>query len=188
MSDLMDLYKQAALQDPRLQGNQPEMRSYSPSMGERVTGWLNALGAATGYYPDLGKRTNETLDLLGIASMVAPLGMPARAAAAGSGPAWDGAMARVLNRKYPDEKVVTGGQPGMAGEWFAADRYGDAYLDSSRGLSRQNELPRAGKMNATPGDPVRQAGNEAEGLSASDQAYLNELLAQQARAGFRTVR
>jgi hypothetical protein len=182
MSDLMDLYRQAAVQDPRLQGNQPEMRSYSPSMGERVTGWLNDIGASTGYYPDLGTRTNDTLSLLGMASMFAPLGMPARAAAAGSGPAWDASMAKVLNRKYPDSPAVAGG---------AKD-----YWRSSQGLAREDGMRSAAlPSNQMSNGIVRETdlsmpgiGNDQPPVSGDSLRYLNELLAQQARSGFRTVR
>jgi hypothetical protein len=163
----------------------PEAQAHSPSLMDIGRGALNAVGGTLGY-DDLAKRTGETADLLSVPLMFSSMMSPPAAAARGAGPAWDAAMAKVLNNKYPDEKVITGGNPmGSSGNWFGVG--GESYWNSSRGLAREHEIPRASRTNGMSWDPSAPALNDKPAVSGDGLRYLNELLAQQQRASFRPV-
>lgn len=166
-------------QDAAPTNTQGELRNYQPSLMDRARDGLNSVGGAFGY-PDLAKRTGETIDLLSLPSMLALPAAPARAVAKGAGGAWDSAMARVLNRKYPDEEMVGGGHVGRA----IADPYRLKKLDEAErllgGLRGDLTAERAaskGLLNDR-GAPV----------GPEDAKYLNELMAQRARGGFKAVK
>ena len=61
------------------QSQQPELRSYDPSIGERAYNGLNDFGRSLGPYPDLGQHTLDTLNLLSVPSLLSFMGPGAAA-------------------------------------------------------------------------------------------------------------
>ena len=61
------------------QSQQPELRSYDPSIGDASITGSNDFGRSLGPYPDLGQRTLDTLNLLSLPSMLSLMGPSAAA-------------------------------------------------------------------------------------------------------------
>lgn len=134
-----------------------------------------------GYYA--GTPRAEPLDAFNAASLAPMASIGMRAAGMTTGPTRDAFMAENLMRKFPEEKVISGGAPGHRNDWFPGDRYGDAYWDSSRGLARENEIPRASRMNGMSWDPSTPPMNDLAGgpmtdydLGALNQAWRNKVV------------
>jgi hypothetical protein len=163
---------------------QPELREHHPSTFEKIKSGLNSVGGAFGY-PDLAERTGETIDLVSLPSMLGAFG-PGAAAVRGSGPAWDAAMAKVLERRYPAAAPTV--QPGYAAEVYGMQHGAFGY---GANIERQNQS----LLNARRGDmKVQKAGrdgliNDNRGVVDPEGAkYLNELMVQQNRKGLRAVK
>lgn len=161
----------------------PEMREHHPSTFEKIKNGLNAVGGAFGY-PDLAERTGETIDLVSLPSMLGAFG-PAAAVRAGAGPAWDGAMAKVLERRYPHEvnvhpgyaAEVYGTQLGTFGHRADKQREAQSLLDALRGDMKAEKAQVGGLL------------NDNRGSVGQDSAqYFNELLAQTNRRNLKAVK
>lgn len=92
-------------------GGPAELRSYTPTLGDRVNEGLDAIGGVFGY-DDLPERTAETLDLISIPAMAAPVLGPSmrqigmlRAGEAGR----DLGIADSIMRYSPSETTVAKG-------------------------------------------------------------------------------
>lgn len=120
----------------------------------------------------------QPLDAFNAASIAPVAGVGMRAAGMAAGPTRDAFMAENLVRQFPEEKVISGGNP-IGNNWFGVG--GESFWDSSRGLSKLHELPRASRTNGMSWDPVKPPQNDLAGpmtdydLSALSQAWRNKV-------------
>lgn len=144
----------------------------------------------SGHYA--GTPRAEPLDAFNAASIAPMAGVGMRAAGMAAGPTRDAFMAENLMRQFPDEKAISGGNP-LGNNWFGVG--GESYWDSSKGLSKLHELPRASRTNGMSWDPAAPPQNDLAGpmtgydLTALNQAWRNkvrstgEFFANQPEAG-----
>lgn len=120
----------------------------------------------------------QPLDAFNAASIAPVAGVGMRAAGMATAPTRDAFMAENLVRQFPEEKVISGGDP-IGNNWFGVG--GESFWDSSRGLSKLHELPRASRTNGMSWDPVKPPQNDLAGpmtdydLSALSQAWRNKV-------------
>jgi hypothetical protein len=170
---------------------QPELREHHPSTFEKIKNGLNSVGGAFGY-PDLAERTGETIDLVSLPSMLGAFG-PAAAVRAGAGPAWDAAMAKVLERRHPNDISALRNGQSLKTDRTRAEVYDRAAggIDREAWLHAPNEIPEAAIAHAT-GTPQWAPGavtaNDTAAISADSQKYLSQLMAQRNRGAFKAVK
>lgn len=174
-----------------------EMRAYDPSLADRARWVIDDMGRIIGY-DDLGERTAETLNLLALPSLLSIPATPARAVAAGAGPAWDAAMARVLERRYPQE--LSGGympldKPYAVGRAIARSRGeiatgGSKYMPPEAFPVAAEAGRRSAEYVAAPAqwrNPFYRTNDAGPAVGRETQRYLNELMKQIARRDLRSV-
>ncbi len=130
----------------------------------------------SGHYA--GTPRAEPLDAFNAASLAPMASVGMRAAGMAAGPTRDAFMAENLMRQFPDEKAISGGNP-LGNNWFGVG--GESYWDSSKGLSKLHELPRASRTNGMSWDPAAPPQNDLAGpmtgydLTALNQAWRNKV-------------